>query len=122
MIVINIKNVEQLVFRDKAVRDLLPEHRHLFDQWRLSQMSPLLRQVGKRSLLDFLIGVTDEQILALQRHFNDSVTIDRLDYHTVKNFECDADGLEDLLNEVQPEYPYFSTFRKGNRIYISFWR
>lgn len=122
MIVINIKNVEQLVFLNKKVRDLLPDFRHLFDQWRLSQMSPLLRSVGKRSLLDFLIGVNNQHILILNEFFNDDVTIDRLDYHTVMNMECSAEELEDKLNEIQPQYPYFSTSRKGNQVYISFWK
>ena len=62
MIVINLQNVEQLIFFNKETYKLFPDSKVYFDQWMLAQRIPSLRSLVKRSVIDFLNSVTDEVI------------------------------------------------------------
>lgn len=125
MIKVNIQNVEEIIFKnDKIWRDL-PDLRYLREQWRLSKVSPVLRALGKKSLLDFLNKVKKDHESIISKHFGTSVVIDKIDYLLVKNMEFDIEDAElelNLLEAKQPLYSYFGTYRKNNKIYITFWR
>lgn len=122
MVHLNLKNVEQLVFRDRKLQQELPEFRSFFDQWRLAQMLPAMRQMGRRAVIDFMNSVKDQHLEILSDHFGKLVTIDRLDYATVKNVDFGLEEAEDRLREFGSTYPGFSTFRDGERLYVSFYR
>jgi hypothetical protein len=125
MVQINIQNVEEIIFRnDKIWRDL-PDLRYLREQWRMSKISPVLRALGKKSLLEFLNKSKKEHEFIISKHLGHSVVIDKIDYFLVKNMEFPIEDVElelNLLEAKQPLYPYFSTYRKNNKIYITFWR
>lgn len=117
---INIKNVEELIFNDKNVWKRMPELVHLRDQWRMSRMAPMLRALGKRSLLDFLKSAKGHHEEALSEHFGVPVTIDKIESHIVLNKSFvlgDNPCLEDL--EV---YTGFSSYRDEEELHITFWR
>jgi hypothetical protein len=121
MLKINLKNIEELVFESGLLKKLLPEFIPEYDQWRLSKMSPSLRQLGKRTLIKFINGLNDEHILILECHFGTKITIDKLDYHIVKNYEFPTSKLENELNEIQG-LENFTTYTDGVHTYLSFWR
>lgn len=121
MLHINLKNVEELIFQNRKVTQALPEFRSHFDQWRLSKMLPATRQMGKRAVLDLMNSIKTQHLELLSDLFGTTVTIDRLDYSTVKNFEASLEVAEQELNQEE-WFPYFSTYRKGDRLYVSFWR
>ena len=54
MVEINIHNIEEVIFNDSNLWKKLPDLRHIRDQWKLSQMSPVLRAMGQKAKLDFL--------------------------------------------------------------------
>ena len=54
MFKINIQNVEKIIFENNDVWKDLTDLIHLKDQWQLSRISPILRAMGKKALLDFL--------------------------------------------------------------------
>lgn len=118
---LNLRNVEELVFQNKEIIGKLPEYRHLFDQWRLGKLSPALRQFTKKSLMDFINTIKDEHIQILEGHFGVKVTLDKLDYHTVKLIQCKIDEAEEVLNNTDG-YSNFTTSREGDDIYLCFWR
>jgi hypothetical protein len=121
MININLQNVEELIFQNKELWRKMPDLVYLRDQWRMSKMTPMLRALGKRSFLDFLNKVSKKHEDIISEHFGQPVTIDKLDRHIIKNITYSIDDAEDCLF-WEETYPYFSTYRKENRIYISFWR
>jgi hypothetical protein len=125
MIEINIQNVEEIIFRNDEIWRELPDLRHLREQWRMSKISPILRAMGKKAILEFLNKVKKEHETAISKHLGTSVTIDKIDYHLVKSLELSIEDAELELNYLeaeQPSYPYFGTYRKNDKIYITFWR
>ena len=118
---LNIQNVEDLVFHDKEARRLMPDLVHLRDQWRVSKMAPSLRAMGRKALLDFLREAKGRHEDALSERFGARVTIDRLEGHLVKNLEFSVD---DEFPDLDPEMDYagFSSFRRGDKVFITFWR
>lgn len=118
---INLLNVEELIFRDKNAQRALPEFKHLYDQWSLSQQIPALKFVGRKVLIDFLLELNSEHILALESHFEQPITLDKFDDQCVKSDEIDCLELQDRLCE-QEGFTDFCISRKDNLTYISFWR
>ena len=118
---LNIHNVEELVFYDRNCQRLVPEFRHLFDQWKLAKYSPALRPIGKQAMHDFLDNLTSDHLSVLGEYFGDVVTKFNLDCHIVRNYTFDLSEAEEKLNSLDG-YANFSTSRMGDRVYICFWR
>lgn len=122
---LNFSNVEELIFQDRDAQKVLPAHMFsLFEQWRLAQRVPFLRELGKQALLDFLGGLSDEEdIPTLEEYFGEKIIVERLNYNVAESIRiplnestickelCDIEG-----------FNYFSVWRDEDFIYISFWR
>lgn len=117
---INIQNVEGIIFENKEVWKKMPEMIHLRDQWRISRMTPMLRALGRRSLLDFLKGAKGHHEKTLSQHFGTTVTIDKIERNLVKNIEFLVGEDPDL--NFDENYTSFSTYRRGEKIHMTFWR
>lgn len=122
MLVINLQNIEQLIFYDTKLRVLLPDLRHIIDQWLMSQRVPVLRSIKTSSLSDMITSLDQNHINILEKYFNDTVILDRIDYHIVKNvtLPLDADIEKDLVS--CEEFNNFAIGRDVEQVYISFWR
>lgn len=117
---LGVRNVEETLFHDAAAWRLMPDMARFRDQWALSRMSPALRPTGRAAVLDFLNSAGREHEAALTEYFGRPVTIDRADRRSVANVEFDADSPPDL--EEMSVYSGFGSFRKGDRVYVTFWR
>lgn len=122
MLVINLSNVEDLIFRDVKVRSLLPDLRHIFDQWLMAQRIPYLRSIRRRSLMDFLNSLNNEHIIILEHHFQDSVVLAKIDYHIVRNLTAPVLEFEKELNRLDSNFQNVAISRDGSSIYLSMWR
>jgi hypothetical protein len=122
MIFLNIQNIEDLIFNNHKIRNLLPDLRHIIDQWTLSKYG-MLRSLKLRSLADMLNSLTPEHIKLLEKHFCDTIAIDKIDYNIVKNIIISLEP-----NEIEKVLPSFNGFdniaisRDAKQLYISFWR
>lgn len=86
MKVINFSNVEQLIFEDEKTHRLFPAYfSSYFETWKLGKRLPMLRQMGKEALLDFLNHVRDEHLEALEEYFGERIAVEKLNYSTVRN-------------------------------------
>jgi hypothetical protein len=120
MISINIDNVEDLIFFENNLHHKLPDFEFLFRQWKLGKMYGL-RSLIRQSLFDFLNQTKDKHIEILKKYFGQDVIIENnLDYHIVKNTTLSIEDPEAIC-EISG-YNGFSTYRKDNQLYISFWR
>ena len=122
MLVVNLQNVEELIFQDNNVRQLLPELRHLFDQWMLSKRIPSLRSLRLQSFMDLLNGLSADHIAKLEEYFEDGLVIDKLDYHIVKNLTLPLEFDPDKELVDCKGYNSFAVTRDAEQVYISFWR
>lgn len=122
MVEINLSNVEELVFLDKKLQKQIPEFFHLFEQYKLSKMTPALRTLGQRSIIDFLQGLKDEHLKILEGYFGSNVTLSKTDHHIVKNLVFSLNNAELGSMKGTEGYPNFCLHRDRNQVYLSFWR
>jgi hypothetical protein len=119
--ILNLQNVEDLVFFDKKVWDTLPEFRPLFEQWALSKRVPGMQNLGKRSLIDFLNSLEKSHLDKLEEYFHDIIVLDKIDYHTVQNYNGKIDEIQSELCRFEG-FVDFSAYRKGDQISLTFWK
>ena len=109
------------MFEDDSVWPSMPDLAHLRDQWRLSRLSPSLREMGRRSMSEFLKSSKGRYEKVLADIFGVSVTIDSLESRLVNNLEFSADEeFPDI--DTNESYTGLSASRVGDRIFVTFWR
>lgn len=121
---LNFLNVEELVFYDKELQQRLPMHMFsLFEQWRLAQRVPFLREMGKQAMFDFLNGLDEDHLAILEEYFGEKIIVEKLNYNIAQNFRIPLNDttLCRELCEVEG-FNYYSMWRDEDFLYISFWR
>ena len=117
---LSMANIEKLLFEDYKAWKSMPEMKRFRDQWSISKMSPSLRPTGLAAMVDFLSSAGPEQEKALSEYFGRAVTIDNYDRRCVANMEFEADLPPDM-NDMSA-YTGFGCFRRGSKVYVTFWR
>jgi hypothetical protein len=118
---LNLQNIEDAIFFDKKVQSLLPEFRHLFDQWSLSKRVPGMQTLGKRTVIDFLNSLEAEHVRKLEEYFGTTIIVDKVEGHLVKNYEGDLELIEGELCKFHG-FKEFSVYRDAEKAYITYWR
>ena len=121
MIAINLRNVDEFIFRNKLLKTKLPEFRAYFDQWGLAQQHPFLKSMGKQAAIDLLNALHEGHIGILSEHFGLPVTIDKLSNRIVRNIASSVEEIEKELNKLEVS-AQVCAYREGNQVYISMWR
>jgi hypothetical protein len=121
MLTINLQNVEELVFYNKAVQQVLPEFYNTFQSWNLGKRLTTLSHLCKKSVFDFFDNLSDEHILKLEEYFNAEVKIVKTDPHLVKNVEFNLDCAEDGLKDFKL-YENWFVWRNADKLFVSSWR
>jgi len=119
--ILNLQNVEDLVFFNKKIWEILPEFRSLFEQWALGKRTPGLQNLGKRSLIDFLNSLEKTHLDKLEEYFKDIILLDKIDYHTVHNYNGKIEEIQSKLCKFNG-FIDFSVYRKDDQINLTFWR
>lgn len=119
MLLINLQNIEELLFYNTEIKGMLPELSHIFDQWLISQRIPAMRSLKIQALLDLMNGLTEENIQLLSEYFGETVSIDKLDYKLTHHLSLPLDGQTKKLINLSGN---FAVSRDCNQIYISFWK
>ncbi len=120
---LNFSTAEDLIFENREVQNLLPIHMFsYFEQWRLGKQVPMLRQVGKRAILDFLDQLEEEHVQILESYFGERIVLERLNYRTVENYKVPLSDPKLCEHLCEISFPYFSTWRDNEHLYISHWR
>lgn len=119
--ILNLQNIEDLIFFDKKVWNILPEFRPHFEQWALSKRVPGMQNLGKRSLIDFLNSLEKPHLDKLEEYFQDIIVLDKIDYRTVQNYNGNIEEIQSDLCKFEG-FTDFSIFRKGNQISLTFWK
>ena len=118
--IISYKNIENLIFYDKKVQQILPEMSSIFCKWTLGIRTGINSMV-KDALLEFLNTITTEQIEKLSQYLKSPIIIQKTESHIVKNIQSNITNLECNLNDISEEWNIVAT-RSDDLIYISCWR
>jgi hypothetical protein len=121
MIVLNLNNVEELIFSDNKLQNKLSEFKHLFDSWKLSQRFPSLRSLGKRSASMLLQHLSSEHKIILEQYFQNEIKVDILDNRILKNINTSVEDLHRDVFQID-DFSNIALSRNGDQIYISCWR
>jgi hypothetical protein len=123
MIKLDFSNVEELIFLNEKVRQVLPPFfANYFESWNLSKRVPSLKQMGRKAMYDLLNSLNEDHVLSLEEFFGERILIEKLNYNAVKNIKL---GLEEDVCRVLcdvVEDNYYSIYRDDKFIYITFWR
>lgn len=123
MININLRNIEELVLKNVQTKSILPDLRHLFDQWLLSYRFPALNNMRKQAIMDLLNSLNGTHIEKLATLLGDMVIVEKLDYNIVKNISLFIDGFSierELTN--YDSYTNIAINRSADQVYLTFWR
>lgn len=115
---INLKNVEEIIFFDTKMHEILPEFRHFLDQWRLGKTIPALGGLGSKSVLDLLNSLEVDHIKRLEDYFGTSIVVSKLDTNVVKNHSIKVG--DDLCGFTA--FKDFCISRNKESISLTFWR
>ena len=124
MLRINFTNIEDLILKDGNVQKLLPAHLFsYFEQWKLVQHVPALKQESKQTALDLLDALEDHTEI-LEKYFGETVIVEKLNYHAVWNLKVPIEDEEEFCRAMcqMDGYGSFSTWRDEEFLYVSFWR
>ncbi len=121
MITINLQNVEELIFYNKAAQQVLPEFRNIFQTWGLGKRVSALKNLSQKALFDFFEELKEEHIHRLEQFFGTAIKVVTTDPHLVKHYSFTLDEAEDAMNELALDGNFF-VWRDCSRVYISFWR
>lgn len=103
---------------------LPPNARVYIEQWKFGKQFPMLRQIGRKALMDLVNSLDDDAIEALEEYFGDRIILEKLSYSIVENIVVpidDAKAVCDRLCDIRG-FNYFSTWRDDKHLYISLWR
>lgn len=117
---LNINNVEQLIFYDKKVQQILPEHSQVFNKWTLGIRAGIT-SMAKDALLDFINKITTDQLKRLEGLWESQVILQKLDSATLHSFTVPIASLQERLNEmIEPWNVSFA--RDEDQCYVCTWR
>jgi hypothetical protein len=120
MIEINFKNIEEQIFLNKEVREILPEFRPQFDLWRLSQMLPGMRSMAQKSIFEVLNGLEQVHIEKLKEYFKQPVLMNRLNDKLVDHYNFSLEGENELCKNTG--FQEFCITRNKDEVKATFWR
>jgi hypothetical protein len=121
--ILNSSNIEDLVLRNPGLLNKLSHYRDQIEQWKLGQMIPALRPMGQKGKLDLLKKLTEGDVKVIRDYLKlDSLTLETLEYATVKNHTTTISDAEDLLNSRNVMLRDFCIARDGEQLYICTWR
>ncbi len=118
---LNLQNIEEAIFFDKKVQGLLPEFRHLFDQWSISKRVPGMQNLGKRTVIEFLNSLEADHVRRIGEYFGETIIVDKIDGNLVRDYEGDSELAEDDLCQFAG-FKDCAVYRDCGRVYITYWR
>lgn len=111
---LNFKNIEDTIFYNKEVCNLLPEMSSIFQKWTIGKKNGI-QSLVKLALIEFFNNVTEEQIKTIENHLNFTISVEKINREIIKNYSGEIDKLE--LKGF--ENFQFCLYRKGNNLYMS---
>jgi hypothetical protein len=118
---ISLQTVEDLIFYNKDIHNLLPDFASMFQSWAFGKRTGL-QHIIQKALMEFIQKINSEHINILEVYFNAKIILEKTDSSIVRNYECNVDDLEQFLNNMNEFQNNLSVVRESEQVYLSFWR
>lgn len=118
---INLSNIEEIIFKDDSIWSRLPRLAQHRGNWKLSLITPGLRDLGRRAFIAFMNDLRDDDIDVLNDHFGDYVQVERVSNDMVRTVEAGHEEIAERLCLVDG-FSDFCVTADGNRVSVTFWR
>ena len=118
---INLQNIEEIIFYNSKVWQHIPESIQFYNEWSLSKRVPGLRDLGKRSILNFLNNMNNDTIQKLENFFGKSIIINKTNDKIIENISITVDDIEDNICQFD-NFKDFCITRNSDVASITFWR
>jgi predicted phage-related endonuclease len=116
---IDFYNIEEKIFLEKRLQQLLPELKPLFDRWNFAKINGLftfLKSV-ENQLLDSL---SEGHMSIIEEYYKETVIVNKNNTNIVKDYSYDLN--EDFKLHKSREYKDFCISRDKNNVFLTFWR
>jgi hypothetical protein len=121
MMLINLKNIEEIIFFDKKLQQLLPDFDHVFKTWSLGKKISALKHLSQKAIFDFIDSLNDSHIEILKKYFQtNEIKISSINPHIVNNYIFELKSSEEELNKLQLHGNFF-IYRDESKLYIDIW-
>lgn len=118
---INLANIEEIIFRDDGVWSAIPRLLKYRNNWKLSQITPGLRDMAKRAFVDCINDMGDSEIATLTEHFGEQVFVEKISDKTTATLSGTHSELSERLCEMEGFSDYCVT-SDGAAVSVTFWR
>lgn len=118
---LNLNNIEEIIFYDRNVQNLLPEFRHYFDQWQLGNRIPAMKTLARRSVYEFFNSLNNEHRKILESYYNCNIILEKIDNRLCMNTELNITDVENNLCEFTG-FAEINAYRTKDKVYLTFWR
>lgn len=118
---INLSNIEEIIFRDENVWKKMPRLLKYRDNWRVSQITPGLRQMAKRAFVDCINDIGESEIASLTEYFGEQVFLERISDKSTATVSGMHAQLPGRLCEIDGFSDYCVT-SDGDSVSVTFWR
>jgi hypothetical protein len=119
--ILNFKNVEDLIFTNKKIKDALPHLKHIFDNWNFGYQFISMKFVRKQAVFDLLRYLSQDDLKIISKILNQDIYITDDISKTIFNIKTNIYSLEKDLpfdfNLID-----FSITRKGEQIGVTLWK
>lgn len=120
-IILNYKNVGELVFSNKKLLPYLSEYKEYIDNWYFGKRAGFMKHLVKSAEMNFLKNIKEKDIKKLSDILGETVFVDNDIFKTILNLNTSIDRLE-LDLPVDFNFIDLSVFRRKDKIEVTIWR
>lgn len=118
MMKISLKNVEEVIFLNKEIKDKLPEFKNYFYLWQLSKQQHFLKSVGTQAMIDLINNLNERHLNIIKEHYGVDVEFIKFSNKIVDNFEFYLN--ENDFDEL-PKICNMAIHRNKEKVFVTTW-
>lgn len=119
--ILNLKNIEDIVFKNNQLKSKLQKHSNIFSNWHLAYSHQSLRYIRNESLYALLRSLDTSDLAIIKEYTGLDIELDINIYKTVVNINSNLDYLEFEL-PLDFNYVDLCVYRKKNEVSVTLWK
>lgn len=120
-IILNYKNVGELIFSNKKLLNILTDYKEYIDNWYFGTRAGFMKHLVKSAEMNFLKNVKQEHIEKISAVLGDTVIVDNNIFKTVVDIKSTINALEFDL-PVDFNFIDMAVYRFQEKVEVIIWR